>query len=527
MPEITETAEAHSKRHSHRDGRWVVAIGLGLLVIAVAAWRFGRTTADPDLWGHLLTGLETLDAGSYVSVDRWSYLTEGQAWINHPWLGQVVMALAYHHFGSAGLVVLKSVLALGVVAVLYWWLIRKGLEPVRAAMVGLLAVLVLTPTLGTFRPQVFTVVCAVVLLLVMVGVDSGRIRLLWFLPPLFALWANLHGGYLAGLAIVAVWAVIHLWRDRSRFRYAPFAAVTASVLASFSNPQGWGRLTFLLETATVSRPEIQDWQPIDVTSPVGIGYLILSAAMIAALWVDREHVNWALGLPLLALIVAPLGAWRHLQLFAPAIVILGAAHLSKLSDETGSGHSHGGLDHGRGRAVAGALALTVAAAGAGLGGFASCIRVDASQFEIPQRAAVAWARVGPEGNAVVPFNWGEYIRWHFGPEILVSTDGRRETIYSEEVHQANLDFMEGRANWEDLLELAPADWIIAPTASPVVDLVPGWDEWNVVYQDSTATLFSHEMVDLTGDDQTPVDGHGSCFPAGPTVRSGETYLGNG
>ncbi len=35
------------------------------------------------------------------------------------------------------------------------------------------------------------------------------------------------------------------------------------------------------------------------------------------------------------------------------------------------------------------------------------------------------------GRLVVPFDWGEYAIWHFGPRLKVSTDGRRETVYSE------------------------------------------------------------------------------------------------
>ena len=31
---------------------------------------------------------------------------------------------------------------------------------------------------------------------------------------------------------------------------------------------------------------------------------------------------------------------------------------------------------------------------------------------------------------MVPFGWGQYAIWHFGPRLKVSFDGRRETVYS-------------------------------------------------------------------------------------------------
>lgn len=517
---MSETT-SHSATRSRRlfEGMLVA-----LLVLSVAVWRFGPTIADPDLWGHLLTGLETLEAGSYLSVDSWSYLTEGQEWINHPWLGQAAMALTYHYLGSVGLVALKALLALGTVAILFWWSIRSGLPPVRAGVLTLLGVLALAPTLGTFRPQIFTVVGFVVVLLVMSGVENGTVRLLWILPPLFALWANLHGGYLAGLAFVGAWALIHLWEDRSRGRYWPLAAFLASVLAGLANPQGWRRLQFLLETASVPRPEIQDWQPIDLTSAVGIGYLALVAVVVSALLLDRRNVKWALALPLVGLAIAPVVAWRHLQLFAPAAIVLGAVHVNRAFGDSGSPGHDDRLDPAQNKTIALALATVVVATSAALGGLSPCIRVDADQFEFPQRVVSGWAAADARGNAVVPFNWGEYVRWHLGPEVLVSIDGRRETIYSTEVHELNLDFMAGRDNWEDLLDLAPADWILAPTGSPVVDRVTDTGDWHVAYRDREAILLSPGQIAIDGNDGLPIDGEGSCFPAGPTDRGGESFL---
>ena len=30
----------------------------------------------------------------------------------------------------------------------------------------------------------------------------------------------------------------------------------------------------------------------------------------------------------------------------------------------------------------------------------------------------------------VDFDWGEYVIWHLGPQVRVSVDGRRETVYA-------------------------------------------------------------------------------------------------
>jgi hypothetical protein len=45
-------------------------------------------------------------------------------------------------------------------------------------------------------------------------------------------------------------------------------------------------------------------------------------------------------------------------------------------------------------------------------------------------AAAALKAAQARGRAIVEFNWGEYAIWHLGPRLLVSVDGRRETVYS-------------------------------------------------------------------------------------------------
>ena len=492
----------------------LLAAAFALVVVALAGWRFGRTIADPDLWGHVRNGLDMMDAGRYIGTDTYSYLSGEQPWINHHWLSNLIMGFAYESFGSGGLVFLKASIALGIVGTLVWWLLRNGLSPIRVALLGALLVAVLTPTFGTFRPQIFTVLCALVLMLVMVGVEEGRTRLLWVLPPLFVLWANLHGGVLAGLGILGVWAVIHAVMTTGGGRFWPLAAFGGSVLGAMINPEGWQRLRFLLETATVSRPEIQDWQSLDLASPVGILYLLLVAVCVAALIVDRRNLNLSVVLPLIVLMVAPLIAWRHLQLAAVAVCVLGASYLADLSSRFGSDETKAGPGSHALRLSAVVLSLAVVLGSFGFGSLAPCIEVVAAQFEVPQRAVGSWASVDPSGNAVVSFNWGEYLRWQLGPEVQVSMDGRRETVYTEAVYQANLAFMEGDEDWDVLLGLAPTDWILAPAASPAVDLVMNTREWSVVYEDEVAVLFSPEPVTIAVRNDLPADGNGSCFPAG-------------
>ena len=499
-----------SERESTNTLELVVAGVVLAATLIVAASQLAPTIADPDIWGHVLNGLDILDEGAPITVDTYSYLSENE-WINHHWLSNAVMGWLYEVGSSRALGVGKAFLAMLVVAVLAWRLVKLKVPMVRVALVTLAAVVLLTPTLGTFRPQVFTVVLTMTLFLVMAAVEKGKTLALLLLPPMFLAWANLHGGFFAGLVILTVWTASHLIPKSAPNRWSIGLWWAGAVAASMINPYGWGLHRFLLSTATGSRPEIQDWQSIDLSSVVGVVYVLFVALVVAAVWTDRREINWHLFVVYTPLFAAPLFAWRHLQFVPLAGILLAGDHLATMLRRRAA------TEELPERAVAALLAMAILITSASVALRGSCIEVVAEQFEFPQRAVAGLEAVDARGNGVVPFNWGEYVRWQLGPDFQVSTDGRRETVYSDDIHSANLDFMAGEGDWQRLLRLAPADWIVVPSGFPVTSLLADEPTWHIVYEDPLATVFvpsvagDHAVpVDLT----LPIDGAGSCFPAG-------------
>jgi hypothetical protein len=492
------------------------ALAFIAVVLGLAMWRFGATVADPDLWGHVRFGIDKIEAGAYLSTDSYSYLTEGSTWFNHEWLGEVVMGGLYLWFGSAGLVVAKAILAGTVVVLLTRRLVDDGADPVRATILMALGIVLLTPTFGTFRPQVFTTLLFTVTLFVIVSFQRGSARLIWSLPPLFAVWVNLHGGVLSGIVVLWVWALAYLFfGEKGRKWQAATVAALCSV-ALLLNPNGFDHVRFLIETTTVSRPDIVEWEAVDLFGPLGIVYLLTVSIVVVALVAARRKLDLPLVAPLLGLLVAPLLAGRHLQLFVPGVVVLGSASLVVILGKGRDGET-AARDASR-AALTAFLAVALVSSGFAVGRVAlasSCLALDSTQFEFPSRGVAALGALQPVGNAVVPFNWGQYVIWHLGPEVQVSGDGRRETIYTEEVHQANLDFANGVGDWDRILDMAPTDYVIQRTGTPGAELMGSEPGWSLSYEDRITSIFLPDGSSqvLTGDESIPVDGDGLCFPA--------------
>ena len=148
-----------------------------------------------------------------------------------------------------------------------------------------------------------------------------------------------------------------------------------------------------------------------------------------------------------------------------------------------------------------------------------CIRIDTLRsIALPVRAVDWIDRSGVRGNLAVYFDWGEYALWHLAPDLLVSMDGRRETVYPESTYAEYLRFQNGTGEWQDLLEKRPTDLVLFPKARPTFNLMslqPGWEK---VYEDDLGGVFARvgtpQLAALRG---TPVpevqyNGNGLCVP---------------
>ena len=493
------------------------------LIFAALLFAFTDTPADADLWGHITFGRDTLHAGHVARTDSYSFLTEGNTWINHEWLAEVAMAAAWDAGGTPALVLLKGSLALLLATLLYAHLRRRGHRPLAAALVlGVVMTLVL-PGLRPVRPQMFTYVSFLLLGLALEASTRRGPSVLWALVPLMACWANLHGGFLAGVAVIGIWGGTRvagvLVSRRSQPGDAcweavawalPLALAVAATLATPYGPELWA----FLRTAFSPRHEIAEWNPIEIPTVSGLGYLVLIVLTWTAVTRAGRRTSPEALLTLGFTSLAPLFAVRHAPLFALSCGVFGADALAQLGRSEGDAQRPSPAPARDPRRWVAAMFLASAVALiAGSSRHLSCIAVD-SRF--PVAAVSKLENSGASGNLVVFFDWGEYAIWHLAPRLKVSMDGRRETVYSEDVYWEDHRFTFGNDPWDDVLRTRPADLALVPRTLAVYNLMKLESGWHLVFQDRRSALFTRE--DYAGRDAVerapvtppPVPG---CFPS--------------
>lgn len=452
-----------------------------------------RTDADPDLWGHVRFGLDMLAARSLPAIDTYSF-TSDVPWINHEWLSELAMAAAYRVGGSPGLIALKLSCIAVIVVALHAAMRRFRADPRTYDVFMALVLVSIWPRLVPIRPQIFSFACFAILLTIMRGVREGRRHIEWVLPPLFALWVNLHGGWIVGLAALAAWLPFTVATTMSprRRAWVAVAAVT-SVAATLVNPYGPGMWRFLIDTVGLSRPVIYDWQPFSAL-PWPIMLLEAAFPLFVVVRMLGSRVRPPLSHVAIVILMAGL-AWRvsRVDVFFHLALALLFVPLLPATNQRAMEAADAREPWPVARLALAAVVFMVFAIGAAVNARQVWIR-DGLQLDA---GALTYLRDdAPARRLLTWYNWGEYALWHLAPAgTRVSMDGRRETVYSERVVQDHFAFYDGDARLARYPELIGADAIWLPAAMPVVPRLKevGWREG---YRSETSVV----LVRRTGDE---------------------------
>jgi len=280
-------------------------------------WAIGllclRPVFDWDVWWHLKAGEWIWEHRAVPWHDPFSYMTAGRPWHVYYWLSEVLFYAVASTFGREALIGVRLALILATFAFVLHTVRSQGLG--RSAGVGItgLAAL-LTFRLWNERPYLFSYLfmASTAYILFRLKRPSGRGRdLLWLLPPLFALWANLHIQFVYGLILLGAftageWLGHLLPRGdvepvpRAKLlRLAGVALLCAA--ATLLNPYTWHLYTPVLTYATheVAPGMIVEFFSPSFHYPFNFILLVLFALAASAL-ARRSTFDWT-GLALLAI----------------------------------------------------------------------------------------------------------------------------------------------------------------------------------------------------------------------------------
>jgi len=451
---------------------------------------------DPDYWWHVRTGQYIYETGAIPTVDIYSYTAAGKPWVAHEWLSELMFYVVQRQLGYVGNVALFGLLSMLTWLAVYATCRRRGIGELSATALMIWGYVVAMGSINV-RPQMLTALLLAVAALLLTRYKQGQPKPLWALPPLFALWVNLHGGYVIGLALVVLTvggeALSHVLR-RPAAPIKPLAAIAVfSAAATMLNPNGVEALLYPFSyagTQNASMQYIAEWQSPDFHASL---FVALAASLLLAivLGIGRRplgisEVLWTLAFGFMALQSA-----RHVPLYAVVIMPLLAARIQAEIPAL-----RNSVSTWKRPAVLGVTWLMLAAIV--LATLADPEKRSKLQLGYePSSAtypagAVEYLRVhNLEGNLFNDYGWGGYLIYQLYPERRVFIDGRAD-VYGDAFVGSYIAVHRLQPNWRQVLEEHGVPLALVGKDSVVATVLSADPAWREVYAGEVERLFVRE-----------------------------------
>lgn len=473
----------------------LVLLGFILLVSSLSA------PSDPDMGWHLQNGLYILQNWHLPTGDVYSWTMPNYPWVTHEWGADVLMALLNGWGGLWALVIFFAAIIASA-----FYIVSGGISNSRAIriLVAIIGVFISWTIVGV-RPQMITLLgVAILLYLVFNWKEKPHPRWLMWLPPLFLLWTNLHGGFSVGFIILLVFGAGELLRHiLSAGRKNPSLLTTAhfwalakwsglAFLATLVNPNGW-RVYWELYQTFVDRDvlnRIMEWLPITLTSVGSYNMGLMVLLLIFLLITNRGRFDTTKLVLVVAIFIFSLTSWRHMPIFALTAVVLLAEQLDLFlrKDVLPILNSWLGIV---------ALSLILFLAGSWqvyrIGHVIADPALYGEVYRYPY-GAVEHLKANPptHTNLFNEYGWGGYLIWQY-PERKVFIDGRMAiwkdadfNIFDDLASITGVDKQSALAT----MERWEIDLVMIENTRPLngfLSQLP--DDWEIKYRDNLATIW--------------------------------------
>jgi hypothetical protein len=477
--------------------RWLQLLVLaGLLVaVGVIAFNLKFSVLDLDIWWHLKVGDWIVRHKAVPHTGLFSWTAADRPWVAYSWGYEVLMSRAYAWFGLVGIGLYGTLLTLGVAYFVYWMLRRLS---GRFWPACLLAVVTCSAFLFNLmpRPVFFSMMlfCGT-LTLVLEASRTGRAQVLYWLPLIFLVWANLHIQFIYGLFVIGLLTAITVaQRLAERIGWAPawlrppalsattlVAVSAASFIATCIGPNSYHLYQVIFQYAQAKVPYrmIMELQPLNFRA--GSHYVQLLLMAFAFFAVGRQRKVDAFKLALLA--IAGVVAFRTMR-DAWFICIPAAACIADTLADQSKREPQETWKENVGLATVVALCLLLFARSADF----NTRGLDRAISGFLPVNAVNYLRQHPApGPLYNTLDWGGFLTWYM-PNYPVAIDGRTD-LYGDELDEMFFTTANGAPSYVNDPYLNQAGVVILQKSNNLVSILQADSRFQLVYEDPLAAVF--------------------------------------
>lgn len=485
---------------------------------------------DMDFWWHLSTGRYIVENHSLPDKDPFSF-TAAMADPYDPaperepfilkmyWFSQVIFYAVYQTAGFAGIKALRAALLTLTAAAIWLGMRKKGASTPVSYLFAYMLFLTALDYTGE-RPQLFSFFFTALTVYILEAARRGKERLLWSLPFVLLLWANMHGGFIMGNCIIGLYMLFEAVKYGAGEKYFPLPkpllrrlllSGLAAIAVSFVNPNTYKAFaqTLVMEKYFSG---VQELMPpfyffINKLVPLDYVYLALLFLTVAALiGIGRRDIT-ASAL-LMGTAAMSLKSSRYVIFFACVSMFFVAPEAERLLKKAISALRGARAISALGRnlafewAASGLLFYLLAGAVAEGGILTGSLNTKG----LPVRAAEFIKKEHIQGRMFNGYEFGGYLIWALYPEKKVFIDSRGLKIGAsrdymvvinavKEIEGVDFGLRPGESLWENTLDLYGINFVVTPFLDYMGGIVPlniamlESPRWALIYSDHLLSVF--------------------------------------
>jgi hypothetical protein len=378
---------------------------------------------------------------------------------------------------------------------------NKGQNPPGVFYLTFLGFSLLPGIANLIRCQIFTYLFFTLWIYGLERIRRGENKLILIFPATMLLWANMHGGFLAGIGLIIIYAIGELLNGKNPIKY--FVILALIIPATLINPYGFKLWNYIIEASFMPRPYIPEWHAISLNGPVHIfgkikihilaGFMIFASLTIITgikLLIKREKYDWTRIILVTLLLYLSVKHQRHTEFFVLAVSGLFYYQYINLyssirrfikNNLTDTSYKIWcAIKYNSGYILLGAILVYSAPK------LSNIIIVDPLVYPVGSLEFIKQNNIS--GNLATTYDWGSYTFWKLYPQCKVLIDGRYEEVYSNAVHDIAMQFSEHKGDWREILRNYHTDILLLPKKTYSSSDMLTLTDWKLVYQDASSVV---------------------------------------
>jgi hypothetical protein len=481
-----------------------------IVILAFILSGKGNLLGDADTGYHIRAGEYIIDNLKVPSHDLFSHITPPLEWTAHEWLSEVILAFIHRVSGLTGVVVAFALLIAFVHVILLKFLKSSGISIiVSACIVALAAGASIIHWLA--RPHIFSLLLILLWYIILDSYQYKRRNYLYLLLPLMLLWVNLHGGFIAGFMLLAVYitgnAITAIFQKKDRkdriqkIRTLLIYGILC-LLITLINPKGYKILLFPfnLISNTYIMDHVSEFLSPNFHTDLRFEYMLLlmicvfgvsalrlnAIEVILVLLFTHMSLYSARYIPLYAIILSPI-LGNHIETllhdFRERRLIKRFIAISERTTKTDSMTKYHVW-----------FILTIATLSIMV--FTGKIHYTFDKKRLPVDAVQFMQKEKIPGKMFNNDEFGDYIIYAAWPQYKVFFDGRSD-MYGKEKMKEYFKIMGIETGWQDVLTKYDISWVIFNTKSALSSFLLERNDWKLIYSDKVANIFVRNIPDYT------------------------------